>query len=258
MIELVTSVTKNGVATITMNRPDKKNALTLAMYDGIVDAMAAAEADTAVRVVVLTGAGDAFTAGNDLVDFMQNPPDLDGGESPVSRFLAKIVSFPKILVAAVNGVAVGVGTTMLLHCDLVYAADTARFSMPFTSLGLVPEAASSLIVPAMIGHRKAAELFLFGDQFNAGKAAELGFVNEVVPAAELAAHVAGKAARLTALSPSALRLTKQLMKSATPDVAGRMKEEGAIFGRLLRGPEVAEAIGAFFEKRKPDFSQFAA
>ncbi|MCF4165281.1 enoyl-CoA hydratase [Zavarzinia compransoris] len=257
MTDLVTSVTQDGVATITMNRPDKKNALTLAMYDAIVAAMKAAEEDPTVRVLVFTGAGDAFTAGNDLVDFMQNPPDLEG-ESPVSRFLAAIASFPKIMISAVNGIAVGVGTTMLLHCDLVYAADTARFSMPFTALGLVPEAASSLIVPAMIGHRKAAELFLFGEQFSAATAAELGFVNAVVPAAELMAHVAAKTARLTALSPSALRLTKQLMKSQTPDVAGRMKEEGTIFGRLLRGPEVAEAIGAFFEKRKPDFSKFAA
>ena len=257
MTDLVLTETRDGIMTITMNRADKKNAITLAMYDGIVDALAKAVADSTVRVAVITGAGNAFTAGNDLVDFMQNPPDLNG-DSPVSRFLAAISGFPKILIAAVNGVAVGVGTTLLLHCDLVYAADNARFSMPFTSLGLVPEAASSLLVPAMIGHRKAAELFLFGDQFDAAKAADLGFVNEVVPAADLAAHVAAKAARLTALSPSALRLTKQLMKSEVPGVAPRMKEEGAIFGALLRGPEVAEAIGAFFEKRKPDFSQFAA
>ncbi|PWR22231.1 enoyl-CoA hydratase [Zavarzinia compransoris] len=257
MTDLVLTEVRDGIMTVTMNRADKKNAITLAMYDGIVGALAQAAADTTVRVVVLTGAGTAFTAGNDLVDFMQNPPDLNG-ESPVSRFLAAISTFPKILIAAVNGVAVGVGTTLLLHCDLVYAADTARFSLPFTALGLVPEAASSLLVPAMIGHRKAAELFLFGDQFDAARAADLGFVNEVVPAADLAGHVAAKAARLTALSPSALRLTKQLMKSQTPAVAGRMKEEGAIFGELLRGPEVAEAIGAFFEKRKPDFSQFAA
>ncbi|PWR24389.1 enoyl-CoA hydratase [Zavarzinia aquatilis] len=257
MTDLVTTQIADGIARITMNRPDKKNAITLAMYDAIVDGLKAAEADPTVRVAILTGAGDAFTAGNDLVDFMQNPPDL-AGESPVGRFLAGITTFPKILIAAVNGIAVGVGTTMLLHCDLVYAADTARFSMPFTALGLVPEAASSLIVPAMIGHRKAAELFLFGDAFDAKTAAELGFVNEVVPAADLAAHVEAKAKRLTGLAPSALRLTKQLMKSTTSGVAERMKEEGAIFGAQLRGPEVAEAIGAFFEKRKPDFSRFAA
>ncbi|MFZ2869232.1 enoyl-CoA hydratase [Zavarzinia sp.] len=257
MTDLVTTETFDGIMRITLNRADKKNAITLAMYDGIVDGLKAAEADPAVRVAILTGAGDAFTAGNDLIDFMQNPPDL-AGESPVGRFLAALTTFPKILIAAVNGIAVGVGTTLLLHCDLVYAADTARFSMPFTSLGLVPEAASSLIVPAMIGHRKAAQLFLFGDQFDAATAADLGFVNEVVTAANLAAHVEAKARRLTGLAPSALRLTKQLMKSGTVDVAERMKEEGAIFGAQLRGPEVAEAIGAFFEKRKPDFSRFAA
>lgn len=256
MTEILTA-TLDGVTSITFNRADKKNALTLAMYDGIVDALNAAGADPAVRVVVLTGAGDAFTSGNDLVDFMQNPPDL-AGESPVSRFLAAISTFPKILVAQVNGLGVGVGMTMLLHCDLVYAADTAKLSMPFTQLGLVPEAASSLLVPAMIGHRKAAELFLFGDAITAADAAALGFVNEVVPAAELAAHVAGKVKRLAAAAPSALRLTKQLMRPSTTDVAQRMKDEGALFGAQLRGPEFAEAVSAFFSKRKPDFSQFAA
>ncbi len=257
MTDQILTETRDGITTITMNRADKKNALTLAMYDGIVDALKAAEADPTVRVVVITGAGSSFTSGNDLIDFMQNPPDL-AGDSPVSRFLAAITTFPKVLIAAVNGIAVGVGMTMLLHCDLVYAADTAKLSMPFTALGLVPEAASSLIVPAMIGHRKAAELFLFGDQIEAARAAELGFVNEVVPAEALMAHVEAKAKRLTALAPSALRLTKQLMKSSSREVAERMKEEGAIFGAQLRSPEVAEAIGAFLAKRKPDFSQFAA
>jgi enoyl-CoA hydratase/carnithine racemase len=256
MSEILTS-TLDGVTTITFNRPDKKNALTLAMYDAIVDALAAANADPAVRVVVLTGAGDAFTSGNDLIDFMQNPPDLTG-ESPVSRFLAAISSFPKILVAAVNGLGVGVGMTMLLHCDLVYAADTAKLSMPFTQLGLVPEAASSLLVPAMIGHRKAAELFLFGDAIDAAKAATLGFVNEVVPGPSLADHVAARARRLANAAPTALRLTKQLMKPYIADVAQRMRDEGALFGEQLRGPEFAEAVAAFFAKRKPDFQQFAA
>lgn len=246
-----------GVLTITLTRPEKKNALTHAMYDAIVAGFARAAGDPAVRACVLTGSGDSFTAGNDLIDFMQTPPDVTG-DSAVARFLGALAGFEKPLIAKVNGLAVGVGVTLLLHCDLVYAADGAKLSLPFTALGLVPEAASSLLLPRLVGHQKAAELFFFGDGVGAAEAERLGLVNKAVPAAELDALVAERTARLAALPPGALRLTKRLLRSASTDIAQRMHEESSLFAAQLRSPEVAEAISAFLAKRKPDFSRFAA
>ncbi len=246
-----------GVLTLTLTRAEKKNALTHAMYDALVAGLAAAMADPAIRVCVLTGSGDSFTAGNDLLDFMQTPPDVTG-DSAVARFLGALTAFEKPLVAKVNGLAVGVGVTMLLHCDLVYADQTARLSLPFAALGLVPEAASSLLLPRLVGHQKAAELLFFGAGFSAAEAERLGLVNTAVPAAALDALVAERTAALAALAPSALRLTKRLLRSASSTVAERMREESALFVAQLHSPEVAEAIGAFLARRKPDFSHFAA
>ena len=246
---------ENGVMTVTLNRVDKKNSITAAMYAAMADALAQAEADPAIRAVVLQGHETVFSAGNDIGDFLNQPPAT--AESPVYRFLHGIAGFSKPLIAAVCGPAVGVGTTMLFHCDLVYAGDNAAFSMPFVNLGLCPEAASSLLVSQMFGYHRAAEALLLGEPFFAEAALEVGLVNRIVPPTEVNA-VAQGAARKLALKPlSSLIETKRLMKQVqAPQVAARMTEEGASFGRMLREPAAREAFGAFMEKRKPDFSRF--
>ncbi|HPL79354.1 MAG TPA: enoyl-CoA hydratase [Burkholderiaceae bacterium] len=246
---------ESGVMTITLNRVDKKNSITAAMYGAMADALVQAEADPAMRAVVLQGHETVFSAGNDIGDFLNQPPAT--AESPVYRFLHGIAGFSKPLIAAVCGPAVGVGTTMLFHCDLVYAGDNAAFSMPFVNLGLCPEAASSLLVPQMFGYHRAAEALLLGEPFFAEAALEVGLVNRIVPPTEVNG-VAQGAARKLALKPlSSLIETKRLMKQGqAPQVAARMAEEGASFGRMLREPAAREAFGAFMEKRKPDFSRF--
>lgn len=255
MTDLIEVRTEGAVMRVTIARPDKRNALTGAMYTGLGDALEAAAADPAVRVVVLTGAGGAFTAGNDLADFLAG--QRGNGETPVARFLRLISTFEKPLIAAVRGVAVGVGTTMLLHCDLVYADETAVLQLPFVNIGLVPEAASSLLLPNVVGMQKATELFLFGSNLPAHEAARLGIVNAVAPAAELEALVSERAAALARQPAAAVRATKRLLRHArTADMPGRMAEEGAIFAERLRSPEAIEAMTAFMEKRKPDFSRF--
>ena len=247
--------TEGGIATIAFARPDKKNAITAAMYAAMADGLAAAAADPAVRAVLITGSAECFTAGNDLQDFLANPPS--GEDSPVWRFLRGLAGFPKPVVAAPCGVAVGVGTTLLLHCDLVYAGDNARFSVPFAALGLCPEAASSLLMPAIAGWQRAAEKLLLGEPFGAEEAREMGIVNRVLPAAEAIGFARAQAAKLVALPPASLRETKRLMKGAMADaIPARMAEEGVVFGRMLRAPEAREAFTAFFEKRRPDFSRF--
>ncbi len=244
-----------GVLTITFARPAKKNALTAAMYQTVADALGAAQEDSAVRVILLRGAEGNFSSGNDLEDFMKAPPKDDN--APVFQFLRQISTAQKPLVAAVAGVAVGVGVTMLLHCDLVYAADTAQLSLPFVQLGLCPEAASSLLLPRLAGHQVAAEKLMLGEPFDALEAHRIGLVNRVLPAAELDAFAAKQAAKLAALPASSLRLTKALLKNTGGiDIASRMSEEGQHFGTMLRSPEAREAMSAFFEKRKPDFRQF--
>jgi enoyl-CoA hydratase/carnithine racemase len=246
--------TENGVMTLTFNRLERKNSITADMYGALADALSAAQADPAVRVVVLQGHETVFCAGNDIGDFLHKPPA--GEDAPVHRFLRGIATFPKPLVAAVCGPAVGVGTTMLLHCDLVYAGDNAAFSLPFVNLGLCPEAASSLLVPLMFGYHRAAEALLLGDPFMAEAALEVGLVNRVVPPTE-ANGVAQAAARKLAAKPaSALAETKRLMKSGRQQlVADQMREEGASFARMLGEPAAKEAFTAFMAKRKPDFSQ---
>jgi enoyl-CoA hydratase/carnithine racemase len=247
--------TADGVLTLTFDRLDRKNAITAAMYQTLVDALVAAETDPAIRVIVLAGHESVFTAGNDLEDFMKNPPKDES--APVHQFLKAISRATKPLIASVSGAAVGVGTTMLLHCDLVYASETAKLSMPFAQLGLCPEAGSSLLLPQLAGYHRAADKLLFGEPFDANEARELGLVNRVLPAGELDAFVRTQARKLTLLPPASLRATKRLMKEgATPQIAERMSVEGKQFGEMLRAPEAREAFTAFFEKRRPDFSKF--
>lgn len=250
----ILTLTDAGVMTITLNRVDKKNSITAAMYATMADALQQAAADAAVRVVVFQGHETIFSAGNDIGDFLNNPPAGDG--SPVFRFLHGIAAFPKPVVAAVCGPAVGIGTTMLFHCDLVYAGDNAAFSMPFVNLGLCPEAASSLLVPQMMGYHRAAEALLMGDPFMAEAALEVGLVNRIVPPTEANGIAQTQARKLAAKPISSLIETKRLMKKGQASlVAQQMTEEGASFGRMLREPAAREAFGAFMEKRKPDFSK---
>ena len=246
--------TAAGVMTLTINRLDKKNSLTQAMYGAMADALNQAVADASVRAVVLQGHETIFSAGNDIGDFLNGPTSTL--ESPVYRFLQGIAQFPKPLVAAVCGPAVGVGTTMLFHCDLVYAGDNAAFSMPFVNLGLCPEAASSLLVPQMMGYHRAAEALLLGEPFMAEAAMEVGLVNRVVPPTEANAVAQAQARKLAAKPLSSLVETKRFMKKGqTSLVLSQMAEEGASFGRMLREPAAREAFTAFMEKRKPDFSK---
>ena len=203
--------TINGVATIEIARPEKKNALTVEMYQAMADAIDAAGVDNAVRALLITGQPGIFTSGNDLQDFLNRPrPHID--ESPVFRFMRALISCDKPVVAAVTGPAIGIGTTMLLHCDLVYVADEARLSMPFAAHGLVPEFGSSLIVPRLMGGRRAAEKLLLGDPFTAETAVECGIANAVLPADEVLPHARRIAERFNALPPSAVRETKRLLR----------------------------------------------
>ncbi len=246
--------TEEGILTITLNRVAKKNSLTGAMYAAISDALEAAAADPVVRVAVIQGHETIFSAGNDIGDFLKAPPSAD---SPVIRFLRVISTFPKPLVGAVCGAAVGVGTTLLLHCDLVYAGDNAAFSLPFVNLGLCPEAGSSYLLPRLMGHQRASEALLLGDPFTAETALEVGLINRIVPPAEVHALAHRQAQRLAAKPLASLIASKRLMKQeqAAP-VAARLDEEIAIFGRMLREPAAKEALTAFMENRRPDFSAF--
>jgi len=248
--------TRDRIARIEIARLDKKNALTLEMYQALADALVAAEDDAQVRAVLIHGAADCFCSGNDLKDFLERPPH--GEESPTWRFLRAVSSAAKPLVAAVGGAAVGIGTTMLLHCDLVYAAPNARFQLPFVPLGLVPEAASSLLLPMIAGYQRAAELLLLGQPFGSAKALGAGFVTEVVPEGELIEYARNAALALAALPPASVRLTKQLMKGRMAQaVAAQLALESGQFRERLASPEAKEAMSAFFEKRKPDFSRFS-
>jgi len=243
-----------GVMTLTFNRVDKKNSITRDMYSALANGVEQAQADAAVRVVVIQGHETIFSAGNDIADFLHQPPS--GQDSPVFRFLRAIATVDKPVVAAVAGPAVGIGTTLLFHCDLVYAGDNAAFSMPFVNLGLCPEAASSLLAPRMFGYHRAAEALLLGEPFFAEAALEVGLVNRVVPPTEVNAYAQAQARKLAAKPLSSLIETKRLMKGGQQaDVLARMAEEGQSFGRMLREPAAREAFSAFMEKRKPDFSK---
>lgn len=247
---------RDGVYTLTIDRPSRKNALTLAMYEALTDGLREASERPSVRVALIQGAEGCFTAGNDLKDFAQNPPK--SADTPVFHFLKALLDFPKPLVAAVDGVAVGIGTTMLLHCDLVYCTARARFTLPFGKLGLVPEGGSSYLLPLMMGHQRASELLLLGESFGSEVAARVGLVNEVLPVEQLETHVAERLQKLVALPPEATRLSKQLIKAPYKErLSEVMFKEGEVFLGRLGSPENQEAIMAFFEKRAPDFSRFS-
>ena len=249
-------VTQAGpVLEVLFNRPEKKNALTGAMYAAVVDAFHRADEDASIRVVLLSGVGDTFTSGNDIKDFQTRAATNE--PTHASPFLTALSSLAKPLVAAVNGAAIGVGTTMLAHADIVIAARSARFVMPFTSLGLVPEAASSLLFPRLVGHQRASALLLLGDPLDAETARDGGFVNQVVADEDLMSTARSVAARLAALPPTSVRQTKDLIKNGKQDVPSRIAEELVLFRDRLRSPEAAEAFQAFAEKRKPDFSRFS-
>ena len=255
----IKTATLNGVATIEIARPEKKNALTIAMYQVMADAINAAKADTAVRALLITGQPGIFTSGNDLEDFMQRPPGSGSGndESPVFRFMRALIDCDKPVVAAVTGAAIGIGTTMLLHCDLVYVSDEARLAMPFVGLGLVPEFGSSLLLPQRIGQARAAEKLLLGDPFTGAEAVELGLANAVLPAGEVANHARRVAERFNALPPGAVRETKRLLRAPQAEATFMaIRTEGELFAARLRSPEAMEAFQAFFQKRRPDFSKF--
>ena len=249
----------NGVCTIEIARPEKKNALTVAMYQAMSDALHAAREDKAVRAVLITGQPGIFTSGNDIEDFMSRPPGQgsDGMDSPVFLFMRALLECDKPVVAAVTGAAIGIGTTLLLHCDFVYVSDEARLAMPFVALGLVPEFGSSLVVPQLMGHRRAAEKLLLGDPFTPEQAVDCGIASAVLPAAEVVNHARRVAERFNALPPGAVREAKQLMRGPqTEALLKTIRAEAEIFGRRLRSPEAIEAFQAFFQKRKPDFSKF--
>ncbi|QRK10401.1 enoyl-CoA hydratase [Archangium violaceum] len=238
-----------GVLTLTFNRPQKKNAFTGEMYDAAARALVDADQSDAVRVVVLTGAGNTFTAGNDLKDFLEHPPS--GEDSPVFRYLRALSHLSRPVVAGVEGVAVGIGTTMLLHCDYVVATERAVFSMPFINLGLSPEGASSVLLPRVAGLALASELLMFGDPFDAATALRAGIINQVVPETSLAEVVHKRATALAARPVESLRLTKRLLREplrATVDEA--LSREGAHFIQRLASAEAREAFNAFLSKKK--------
>ncbi len=241
----------DGLLRIGINRPAKKNALTADMYRVMADGLAQAERDPAIRAVLIHGSPGVFSAGNDLQDFLVNPPADEN--APVFRFLFGIAGASKPLVAAVTGPAVGVGTTLLLHCDLVYAGQSAQFRLPFTSLGLCPEAGSSLLLPAIAGYQRAADKLLLGEPFGPAEAREIGFVNEVLPDDRVLDHARAQARKLAAMSLPALQATKRLMKRVSrAAVEEQLREEASDFRRLLGSPEAQQAMAAFFSRRKPE------
>src|SRR5712672_985246 len=246
----------DGILVLTLQRPEKKNALTGAMYDALSDNLERAETDSAIKVVLFQGDGDSFTAGNDLADFAAQAKGRNSEESPAFRFIGNLGKAKKPLIAAVQGNAVGIGTTMLLHCDLVYLADNARLITPFVNLALVPEAASSWLLPARIGHVRAYAMFALGEPLDAASAAACGLANAVVPAADLRKKAMDAAEALTKRPAGSLSQTKALMRDMDK-IAAQIGREGALFRQRLQTGEAREAFAAFAERRKPDFSKVA-
>ena len=239
-----------GRLAILLDRPERRNAITVAMYATLADAIAAAANDASVRLITLEGAGEDFTAGNDLADFMSNPPQEGADDVPVWRMLKAMAKNVVPIIAAVHGNAVGIGTTMLFHCDLVLAEEGSRFIMPFVDLGLVPEAASSLILPRLAGRRRAARYLLLGEPFGVAQAVELGLVSHAVAKGGLDAALAAVVAALLAKPPEALRLTQRLLRGGSPDeILQRMELENGHFAERLQSDEVKQAITAFFAAR---------
>jgi len=253
MSDIVTEKS-NGILRVELNRPERKNALTGAMYTRLADIFNEAAEDEETLVVLWHGAGDAFSAGNDVGDFLKNPPGP--GESPQARLMDAFVRFEKPIVVAVQGAAIGGGTTMLTHCDVVYAGESARFQLPFINLALVPEFGSSSSLPARIGYLRAAELYLLGEPFGAARAAELGLVTRVVPDEQLFATAMETAQKLAAKPSGALRDSKRLLKQGFIDqVKAAIKLEMQAFSEHVRSADAKEALSAFLEKRRPNFNK---
>ena len=246
---------ENRVQVICMTRPAKKNALTRAMYDTMTAALLAAEQNPHVAVHVITGSGGVFSAGNDIQDFAARAVDLTR-PSGASGFISTLPTLHKPIIAAVDGLAIGVGVTMLFHCDLVYATPTATFRTPFLDLGLIMEAGSSLLAPRLMGHQRAFELLCLGEPYSADRALQAGFVNRIVPASELETQTMQAAQRLADKPPTALAAARRLMRKHTPEeAAARIAEEAQIFSERLRSEEAKEAFAAFLEKRPPSFQR---
>jgi len=255
MSDIVTE-RSNGILRVEFNRPEKKNAMTGGMYTRLAEIFDEAAGDAETRVVLWHSAGDTFSAGNDVGDFLKNPPGP--GESPQARLMDAFVRFEKPIVVAVQGAAVGGGTTMLTHCDFVYAGESAKFQLPFINLALVPEFGSSYSLPARIGHLRAAELFLLGERFDAVRAAELGLVTRVVPDRDLLATATATAQKLAAKPNDALRASKRLLKQGFIDqVKAAISAENQAFSERVRSAEAKEALSAFLEKRPPNFTKLA-
>ena len=253
MDEIVTEHT-GSILRIQLNRPAKRNAMTLAMYLALADIFNAAANDDNTRVILWHGAGDSFCAGNDIDDFLKNPPGP--GESPQARLMEALVNFDKPVVAAVHGSAIGGGTTMLTHCDFIYAAESTKFQMPFINLAVVPEFGSSCSLPSRIGHVRAAELILLGSAFDARRAVELGLASEVVSDKDVLARATETARKLAAKPAAALQASKRLMKQPFREqIKAAMKAENEEFSVQVRSEDAKEAFTAFVEKRKPDFSR---
>lgn len=248
--------TQDRVRVLRIDRTDKKNALMDAMYRALAQEIQRADEDPQVRALVLTGTGDAFTAGNDMVDFLNQKGAFE--TTGAHAFMQALFDFRKPALAAVNGMAIGIGTTLLLHCDFAYAAESATFRMPFVSIGIAPEFCSTYLLPAALGMRRAAELLFTGEKFDARKALEAGLVNEVVPDARCLEHTLAQAHRLAQQPPAALRTCKRLLRDALrePSLSAFARENGEL-NQMIRGnPEATEAMTAFMQKRKPNFSRF--
>jgi len=248
--------TLHGVARLQLARPERKNAITTEMYAELAQALEGAQDDASVRVILLHGQADVFTAGNDVEDFLRRPPE--DSDAPVFRFMAALSGAAKPVVVAVNGVAVGIGTTLLLHCDLVYCADDSRFSLPFVNLGLCAEFGSSLLLPLAAGYHLAAEKLLLGEPISAEQALDMGLVNRILPPAEVLDYARRQCERLCQLPPESLRETKRLLKSGwKAAVQKAIADENAVLHRLIGSAEAREAFQAFVERRKPDFSKIS-
>src|SRR5882762_7783848 len=253
MEEIITE-RSDGILRVELNRPSRKNAMTSVMYIGLADIFNDAARDASTRVVLWHGAGDSFCAGNDIEDFLKNPPGP--GESPQVSLMHAFVNFDKPVVVAVHGAAIGGGTTMLTHCDFIYAAESAKFQMPFINLAVVPEFGSSCSVPLRIGHLRAAELILLGAPFDAGRAAELGLVTQVVSDKDVLASATDTARKLAAKPAAALQASKRLMKQPFREqIKAAMKAENEEFSAQVSSDDAKEAFSAFLEKRKPDFTR---
>jgi enoyl-CoA hydratase/carnithine racemase len=253
--QYIETLVEDRILKIKINRADKKNALDLAMYQSLADAIQQADGDDNIRVCMLSGVDDSFCSGNDIKDFLKNPPTDDS--SPVLQFVRALINAEKPIIAAVNGIAVGIGVTMLLHCDLVYACEDARFQMPFVNIGLCPEAGSTHILPLLMGHRKASELLLLGAMFDVDTAMDVGIVNNKVAANELADVSLQAASRIAAQPPHATLATKGLLRAAMHEqILAASQRENDCFMPMLNGAEAKEALTAFMEKRAPDFSKF--